>query len=77
MGESGAGKSTLVKLLARLYRPGAEGQILFDGVDLRDIVPAHLHQGSGGAAGIVRALRGERGGEHRLRGLAAAAGASR
>jgi ATP-binding cassette, subfamily B, bacterial len=43
VGESGAGKSTLVKLLARLYDPD-EGQIFFDGVDLRDIAPAHLHQ---------------------------------
>ena len=43
VGESGAGKSTLVKLLARLYDPD-EGQILLDGVDLRDIAPAHLHR---------------------------------
>ena len=43
VGESGAGKSTLVKLLARLYDPD-QGQILFDGVDLRDIAPAYLHQ---------------------------------
>jgi ATP-binding cassette subfamily B protein len=43
VGESGAGKSTLVKLLARLYDPDA-GQICFDGVDLRDIAPAYLHE---------------------------------
>jgi ATP-binding cassette subfamily B protein len=43
VGESGAGKSTLVKLLARLYDP-EEGQIFFDGVDLRDIAPGHLHE---------------------------------
>jgi len=43
VGESGAGKSTLVKLLARLYDPD-EGQICFDGVDLRDIAPAYLHE---------------------------------
>jgi ATP-binding cassette, subfamily B, bacterial len=35
VGENGAGKTTLVKLLARLYDP-TEGQILLDGVDLRD-----------------------------------------
>jgi ATP-binding cassette, subfamily B, bacterial len=35
IGENGAGKTTLVKLLARLYDPSA-GQILLDGVDLRD-----------------------------------------
>ena len=35
IGENGAGKTTLVKLLARLYDP-VEGQILLDGVDLRE-----------------------------------------
>jgi ATP-binding cassette subfamily B protein len=43
VGESGTGKSTLVKLLARLHEPGA-GQILMDGVDIREIAPAHLHR---------------------------------
>jgi ABC-type multidrug transport system fused ATPase/permease subunit len=36
VGESGCGKSTLLKLLMRFYDPSA-GQILFDGVDSRDI----------------------------------------
>jgi ATP-binding cassette subfamily B protein len=35
IGENGVGKTTLVKLLARLYDPTA-GQILLDGVDLRE-----------------------------------------
>ena len=35
IGENGAGKTTLVKLLARLYDP-VQGQILLDGVDLRE-----------------------------------------
>jgi ATP-binding cassette subfamily B protein len=35
IGANGAGKTTLVKLLARLYDPTA-GQILLDGVDLRE-----------------------------------------
>jgi ATP-binding cassette, subfamily B, bacterial len=43
VGENGAGKSTLAKLMARLYDPG-EGRIFFDGMDIRDIEPAHLHR---------------------------------
>jgi ATP-binding cassette subfamily B protein len=35
IGENGAGKTTLVKLLARLYDP-TSGQILLDGIDLRE-----------------------------------------
>lgn len=35
IGENGEGKTTIVKLLTRLYDP-EEGQILLDGVDLRD-----------------------------------------
>jgi ATP-binding cassette, subfamily B, bacterial len=35
IGENGEGKTTIVKLLCRLYDP-AEGQILLDGVDLRE-----------------------------------------
>lgn len=43
VGENGAGKSTLAKLLVRLYDPH-EGGIFIDGVDIRDIEPAHLHR---------------------------------
>jgi ATP-binding cassette subfamily B protein len=35
VGANGAGKTTLIKLLTRLYDP-AEGQILLDGIDLRE-----------------------------------------
>ena len=36
VGENGAGKSTLIKLLLRLYEP-SEGEILYGGIDLRDL----------------------------------------
>jgi ATP-binding cassette, subfamily B, bacterial len=36
VGANGAGKSTLVKLLCRFYDP-AQGRVLFDGVDLRNM----------------------------------------
>lgn len=36
VGENGAGKSTFVKLLCRMYEP-AEGRILLDGTDIREL----------------------------------------
>lgn len=36
VGENGAGKTTFVKLLTRLYNP-TEGEILLDGVNIRDL----------------------------------------
>lgn len=41
VGPTGAGKSTIVKLLARFYDPTV-GEVVFDGVDLRDISRASL-----------------------------------
>ena len=35
VGENGQGKTTIVKLMTRLYDP-LEGQVLLDGVDLRE-----------------------------------------
>jgi ATP-binding cassette subfamily B protein len=43
VGANGAGKTTLVKLLTRLYDP-SEGQVLIDGVDLRDVAPGDLQK---------------------------------
>src|SRR5262249_56217522 len=43
MGATGAGKTTLVSLLLRFYDPTA-GQILLDGVDLREYRLADLRQ---------------------------------
>jgi len=43
VGPNGAGKTTLIKLLTRLYDP-TEGQILLDGIDLRDYDPVELRQ---------------------------------
>jgi ABC-type multidrug transport system fused ATPase/permease subunit len=41
VGENGAGKSTLVRLLLRLYEP-TEGEILYGGVNIKDMDPADL-----------------------------------
>ncbi len=43
VGPNGAGKTTLIKLLTRLYDP-TEGQILLDGIDLRDYDVVELRQ---------------------------------
>ncbi|HYN89970.1 MAG TPA: ATP-binding cassette domain-containing protein [Ardenticatenaceae bacterium] len=43
VGVNGAGKSTLVNLLMRLYDP-TEGQILWDGIDIRTFEPTDLRQ---------------------------------
>lgn len=43
VGVNGAGKTTLVKLLARFYDP-TEGQILWDGVDIRHYDPVDLRE---------------------------------
>jgi ATP-binding cassette, subfamily B, bacterial len=43
VGENGQGKTTLVKLLTRLYEP-TSGQILLDGVDLREYRIEDLHR---------------------------------
>ncbi|HZB88438.1 MAG TPA: ABC transporter ATP-binding protein [Terracidiphilus sp.] len=46
IGENGQGKTTIVKLITRLYDP-SEGQILLDGVDLREYDLASLHSETG------------------------------
>jgi ATP-binding cassette, subfamily B, bacterial len=43
IGENGQGKTTIVKLITRLYDP-TEGQILLDGVDLREYNLEDLHR---------------------------------
>jgi len=46
IGENGQGKTTVVKLITRLYDP-TEGQILLDGVDLREYSLEDLHRNIG------------------------------
>ena len=43
VGANGAGKTTFVKLLTRLYDP-SEGQVLIDGIDLREVDPRDLQK---------------------------------
>jgi len=46
IGENGQGKTTVVKLITRLYDP-TEGQVLLDGVDLREYSLEDLHREMG------------------------------
>lgn len=46
VGLNGAGKTTLVKLLARFYDP-TEGQVLWDGVDIRHFTPDSMRERMG------------------------------
>jgi ATP-binding cassette, subfamily B, multidrug efflux pump len=43
VGPTGSGKTTLLALLARLYDP-TEGEILVDGISLRDVDPAEIRR---------------------------------
>ena len=43
VGRSGAGKTTLVKLVPRLFDP-SEGQVMIDGMDVRDLDPHWLRR---------------------------------
>lgn len=43
VGTTGAGKTTLAKLMARFYDPGS-GEVLLDGIDLRDLSDADLRR---------------------------------
>ncbi len=43
VGATGAGKTTIARLLARFYDPG-EGEVLLDGVNLRDVADADLRR---------------------------------
>lgn len=51
VGPSGAGKSTLGALLLRLYDP-ARGQILLDGVDIKDLDPHWLRRNIGAVSQV-------------------------
>ncbi|MFZ0286065.1 MAG: ABC transporter ATP-binding protein [Terriglobales bacterium] len=46
IGENGQGKTTIVKLITRLYDP-SEGEILLDGIDLREYDLEDLHREMG------------------------------
>ena len=46
IGSTGCGKTTLVSMIPRLYDPD-EGQVLVDGVDVRDYSLYHLREGVG------------------------------
>lgn len=43
VGTSGCGKSSIIALIEEFYRPIA-GQVLFNGVDIRNLDPKWYHQ---------------------------------
>lgn len=57
LGPNGSGKSTLLRLLAGLYTP-VEGDVLVDGVDLRQIDPGDIRRNIGFLPQDVRLFRG-------------------
>ena len=46
VGHSGVGKSTLASLMMRFYDPSS-GQVLLDGIDIRELAPAELRRNIG------------------------------
>ena len=66
VGANGAGKTTFVKLLTRLYDP-SEGQVLIDGIDLREVDPNELQKRIGVIFQDFVKLSSARPREHRFR----------
>lgn len=57
LGANGSGKSTLLRLAAGLYDP-LEGEVLIDGIDIRQIDPADLRNNIGYLPQEIRLFRG-------------------
>lgn len=57
LGANGSGKSTLLRLVAGLYQP-FEGEILVDGVDIRQIDPGDLRRNIGYLPQEIQMFRG-------------------
>lgn len=57
LGANGSGKSTLLRLVAGLYDP-SEGEMLVDGIDIRQIDPVDLRNNIGYLPQEVRLFRG-------------------